>query len=141
MYILDTDTYSQLLRGSELIQRHISQAPAGSVYLCAITPEEMVRGRLDYINQLRTRKDTRLPLAYDFLWDLIRDLNRVSILRYDEEAERLFHSWPASIKRVGSQDCPIAATALVNGFTIITANTAHFSKITDQYEDWSREAQ
>lgn len=67
MYVLDTDTYSNFLRGSEPIKRSISQAPAGSVYLCAITPEEMLRGRLDYINQLRARKDMRLPLAYDYL--------------------------------------------------------------------------
>ncbi len=137
MYVLDTDSYSNFLRGNEPIRRHVAHAPRGSVYLCAVTPEEMLRGRLDYINQLRTRKDTRLPLAYDFLLDLIRDLNRISILRYDEEADHLFRSWPAQIKRAGSQDCRIAATALVNGFKIITANTSHFSKITDQYEDWS----
>lgn len=51
MYVLDTDTYSHFLRGSEPIRRHVSRAPRGSVYLCAVTPEEMLRGRLDYINQ------------------------------------------------------------------------------------------
>jgi len=137
VYILDTDTYSNLLRGDEVVNRRVSQAPLGSVYLCAITPEEMLRGRLDYINQLRTRRNFRLPLAYDFLLDLVRELNRISILRYDDDADRIFQAWPAAVKRVGSQDCRIAATALANGFTVITSNTAHFSKIITKYKDWS----
>ena len=139
MYVLDTDTYSNLLRGYGPIKRRVLNAPVGSVYLCAITSEEVLRGRLDYINQLRGRKDPSLPLAYDFLLDVLRDLNRFSILRYDEDADRLYRSWPAHVKRVGTQDCRIAAVAIVNGFTVVTANTAHFSKITDQYEDWSLE--
>ena len=137
MFVLDTDTYSNFLRGSIPIKRRIAQAPTGSVYLCAVTPEEMLRGRLDYINQLRTRKDARLPLAYDFLLDLVRDLNRISILRYDEEADRIFQDWPAAIKRLGSQDCRIAAVAQANGFMVITSNTAHFSKIGVVCKDWN----
>lgn len=141
MYVLDTDTYTNLLRGHGPTKQRAARAPRGSLYLSAITPEEMLRGRLDYINQLHQRQDTRLPLAYDLLLDLLRDLNRMSILRYDEDADRLFQSWPPQIKRVGSQDCRIAATAIINGFTVVTANTAHFSKITDQYEDWSVESE
>ena len=137
MYVLDTDTYSNLLRNDELIKRRVSQAPFDSIYLSAITPEEMLRGRLDYINQLRTRKDARLPVAYDLLLDLVRELNRIPILRYDDDADSVFQALPAAIKRAGSQDCRIAATALVNNFTVVTANTAHFSKITTDYEDWS----
>ncbi len=141
MYVLDTDTYSKLLQGHGLIKRRVSQVPQSAIYLCAITPEELLRGRLDYINQLRSRKDPKLSVAYDYLLDNLRDLNRTSILRYDEDAERLFQSWPASVKRTGTQDCRIAAVAIVNGFTVVTANTAHFSKITDRYEDWSVEAE
>lgn len=137
MYVLDTDTYSNFLRGHGPIRRRLSRAPRGSVYLCPGTPEEMLRGRLDAINRLRARKDARLPLAYDLLLDLVRELNRIPILRYDNDADKMFQAWPAAIKRAGSQDCRIVATALVNGFTVVTANTAHFSKITTNYEDWS----
>ena len=84
-----------------------------------------------------TRQETRLPVVYDFLMDLIRELNRASILRYDEDAAQIFRDFPASIKRAGSQDCRIAATALANGFTIITSNLAHFTKIGVPCEDWS----
>ena len=137
MYLLDTDTYSNLLRGSESIEQRVSQASPRTVYLCAITPEEMLRGRLDAINQVRARHEARLPNAYDYLVDLIRSLNRASILRYDDEAVRIFSGFPASIKRAGSQDCRIAAVALANGFTVITSNTAHFTKIGVVCEDWN----
>jgi tRNA(fMet)-specific endonuclease VapC len=137
VYLLDTDTYPNLLRGNTQIERRFFQAP-GRVYLCAITPEETLRGRLDAINQARTRQETRLPVSYDYLLDLVRELNRASILRYDDDAARIFRDFPASIKRTGSQDCRIAAVALANGFTVVTSNLTHFTKIGVACEDWSR---
>ncbi len=141
MYIFDTDTYSNYLRGNAFIRQRVSQVPRGSVYLCAITPEEMLRGRLDYINQLRSQQPFRLPVAYDLLLDVVRDLNRAFILRYDNEASRIFHDFPASVKRAGSQDCRIAAVALANHFTVVTSNTTHFAKIGVACEDWNRSAE
>lgn len=137
MYLLDTDTYSNFLRGSQPIRQRYFQALPGTVYLCAITPEEMLRGRLDAINQVRTRQEARLPVAYDYLMDLVRELNRASILRYDDDAARIFRDFPASIKHAGSQDCRIAAIAQANNFIVVTSNTAHFAKIGVAYEDWS----
>ena len=135
MYIFDTDTYSNFLRGNTFIRQRVSQVPRGSVYLCAITPEEMLRGRLDYINQLRSQQPSRLPVAYDLLLDVVRDLNRASILRYDDEAAQIFRDFPASVKRAGSQDCRIAAVAQANNFIVVTSNTAHFAKIGVVTED------
>ena len=137
MYLLDTDTYSNFLRGSRSIQQRVSQVPLRTVYLCAITPEEMLSGRLAAINQVRTQQEARLPNAYDYLVDLIRSLNRASILRYDDDAVRIFRDFPASIKRAGSQDCRIAAVALANNFTVITSNTRHFAQIGVVTEDWN----
>ena len=137
MYIFDTDTYSNFLRGNALIRQRVSQVPRGTVYLCAITPEEVLRGRLDYINQLRSQQPSQLPVAYDLLLDVVRDLNRASILRYDDDAARIFRDFPASVKRAGSQDCRIAAVAQANGFTVVTSNTAHFAKIGVPTEDWN----
>lgn len=137
MYLLDTDTYSNLLRGNRFIERRFFQVPPGSVYLCAITPEEMLRGRLDAINQVRSKGEEGLPVTYDYLMDLVRELNRVSILRYDDDAIRLFRAFPASVKRAGSQDCRITAVAQANGFIVVTSNTAHFDKIGVAHEDWN----
>ncbi len=92
MYLLDTDTYSNLLRRSPVFVKRVAQTPPGSIYLSVITPEEMLRGRLDTINQARSRQKLRLPIAYDFLMDLVRDLNRFSILRYDNDADQIFRA-------------------------------------------------
>lgn len=126
-----------MLRPNPVIIDRVSKTLPGSVYLCAVTPEEMLRGRLNAINQARAGQETRLPLAYDFLMDLIHELNRVSILRYDNDAVQIFRDFPASVKRAGSQDCRIAAVALANGFTVITSNTRHFAQIGVATEDWN----
>lgn len=136
MYLLDTDTYSNLLRRNPNVVSRMSRSLPASVYLCVITPEEVLGGRLAAINQARARQETRLPIAYDFLMDLVRDLNRFSILRYDEDAAQIYDSFSASVRRAGSQDCRIAAVALANGFTVVTSNTAHFAKIGVVTEDW-----
>lgn len=136
MYLLDTNTFSNLLRGNLQIKRRVSQVP-GRVYLCAVTPEEMLRGRLDAINQARAKQESQLPITYDYLLDLVHELSRVSILRYDDDAVRIFRDFPASVKRAGSQDCRIAAVAQANGFLVVTSNTAHFTKIGVAHEDWN----
>lgn len=137
MYLLDTDTYSNLLRSNHFIERRFSQEPPDPVYLWVITPEEMLRGRLDAINQARPKGEQGLPITYDYLMDLVRELNRASILRYDDEAAQIFRDFPASVKCAGSQDCRIAAVAQVNGFIVVTSNTIHFTKIGAACEDWS----
>lgn len=138
MYVLDTDTYSQFLRGQEQITRRVLQTPPSALYLCAITPEELLRGRLDAINQARSQKSLFISAAYDYLLDLIKELNKVQILRYSQDAEKLFQSWPTALKRAGSQDCRIAAVAAVHGFVVVTCNTADFSRIAQvNYENWS----
>lgn len=67
----------------------------------------------------------------------MRNLNRASILRYDDDAAQIFRGFSASIKRTRSRDCRIVAVALANGFTVVTSNTGHFTKIGVATEDWS----
>jgi predicted nucleic acid-binding protein len=60
---------------------------------------------------------------------LLRFLNTWQILEFDEIANRLFQAFPASIKRVGANDCRIAASAIRHGFTVVTCNLSHYSRI------------
>lgn len=68
----------------------------------------------------------KLPLAYDLLLQTRRQLANYQVLLYTAEMEALYQSWPAAVKRVGTRDCRIGATALVHGFTVITCNLSHF---------------
>ena len=55
-----------------------------------------------------------------------------------DEAERLFRSWPAAVKRVGANDCRIAASAVVRGYTVVTCNGKDFGRIPGvAFEDWT----
>ena len=43
------------------------------------------------------------------------------------------------VRRIGSQDCRIAASAIAAGWIVVTANQKDFSRIPGvQFEDWSR---
>ena len=142
MYVLDTDTYSQFLRGHVQIKRRILQTIPGTVYLSVITPEEILRGRLDAINGARRQKVGAVPLAYGYLLSYLGELEKreYEILPYDDAAEEVFQAWPATWKQAGTQDCRIAAVAYARQFTVVTCNTRHFSKITSvKTEDWSLE--
>lgn len=137
MYVLDTDTYSNFLRGHEKIKRRVLGTPPADIYICAITPEEMLKGRMAAINEARGKKSPLISPAYDYLIDLIKEISKARILKYDAEAEKLFQSWPDSYRK-NVQDARIAAVACVNNFKVVTCNVRHFEKIAEvQHEDWS----
>ena len=74
-----------------------------------------------------------------FLASLIRSLSTLQILPYTDEAEQLYQSWTAKQKRVGPNDCRIAASAILAGFTVITCNGKDFSTIPGvAWQDWSQ---
>ncbi len=61
-------------------------------------------------------------MHYDGLARLIRDLAEFQILPFDEPAAILFGQFPSSVKRLGSQDCRIAASAVAYNMTVVTAD-------------------
>ncbi len=142
MYALDNDTLSLFLRRQEPVTARVLAVPLEDVRLPAVVVEEQVQGRLSLLASLDTRRSIgtdKIPEAYAFLLRTLRQLENFQFLPYTEEAELLFQSWPASVKRVGTHDCRIAATAVVNGFAVVTCNTRHFGLIPGvKAEDWSR---
>ncbi len=141
MYVLDSDTLTLSLGGNDRIARRILATPVGEIWLPAIVVEEQLRGRLAVLAVLNPKiaADSRqVPPAYDLLLKTLRDLQDFQHLPYTLEAEKLYQSWPAAVERLGTNDCRIAATAIVSGFTVITCNTRHFQPIPGvAAEDWS----
>ncbi len=141
VYALDTDTLSLLLRGQEQITQRV-EANAKEVWLPTIVLEEQFRGRLAFLASLdpkRKADSLNLPLAYDLLQRTFRQLEKFQFLPYTPEAEALFQSWPAAVKRIGTRDCRIAAAAIVHGFVVVTCNLSHFQTIPGVVlEDWSQ---
>jgi len=136
VYLFDTDSFSQYIRGHAHLTRRISQTPNALLFLCSITAEELLQGRLALIN--RNRAKPEVVRAHDFLLLTLDDLRLFKILRYDEQSDAYFRALPSRVKQAGSQDCRIAAIAHTNGLTVITRNARDFSRIPDvRFEDWS----
>ncbi len=142
MFVLDSDTTTLFFNGNEKVVQRILAAPDDAIYLPAIVVEEQLRGRmalLANLNPARVSDRPKVPLAYDLLLKTVRDLRRFEHLPYTAEMEALYQSWPAAVKRVGTRDCRIAATAIVHGFIVITCNLSDYQPIPDvRTEDWNR---
>lgn len=141
VYVLDNDTLTLSLQGSQKVARRILSTPADDVWLPAIAVEEQLRGRLAFLSSLnsaRVSDRSKMPQAYELLLETVQELQRFQHLSYTAEMEDLYQSWPAAVKRLGTRDCRIAATAIVHGFTVVTCNTRHFQAIPSvTVEDWS----
>jgi tRNA(fMet)-specific endonuclease VapC len=69
----------------------------------------------------------------------LKYLGRYKIVPYTPEADSVFQTFPSGVKRVGTNDCRIAATAIANNLTVVTRNTRDYAKIPNvKFEDWTR---
>ena len=141
MFVFDSDTLTLSLQGDSTIARHVLAAPHGSIWLPAIVVEEQLRGRmasLSNLNPNRASDSLKVPSAYGRLLKTVSDLQQFPHLAYTAEMEELYQSWPAAVKRLGTRDCRIGATAIIHGFTVITCNLSHFQPMPAvQIEDWT----
>ena len=136
MFVLDSNILRLYLRHADREQvlfRRIQQESAENLWISVITVEESIEGALKF-------KGRRPLVYYEILAEIIPDLARFRILPYTPAADALFRSWPASLKReAGPNDCRIAASAIVSGFTVVTQNLRDFARIPDvRVEDWTR---
>ncbi len=142
MYVLDNDTLSLFFQSNRIVVRRVLSQPDGAVLLPAIAVEEQLRGRLSFLSSLnpaRAADQSKVPLAYELLLETVRRLQQFQHLPYTAEMETLYQSWPAAVKRLGTRDCRIGATAIIHGFTVITCNLSHFQPMPAiQMEDWSQ---
>jgi tRNA(fMet)-specific endonuclease VapC len=139
VYLLDTDTTSEFLRGHAIVVAHVLAVPPDELWVSSIAVEELLRGALDVINRERQRPRFGLESVYRDLDRLLKELAKFNVLPYDDAGESLVRSWPASVKRVGRQDCRIAASAIAHDFTVVTRNTQDFRRIPGvRFVDWTR---
>ncbi|MDQ2687808.1 MAG: PIN domain-containing protein [Armatimonadota bacterium] len=130
MYLLDNDSASLAFNGNRRVRTRIEQTADVDVWLSSIAAEEALRGALAVINWNRDKPG--LPNANDFLTRLLRFQGGFQIHPFDERAAVVYVSLTAKIKRVGSQDCRIAASAISRGWIVVTANQKDFSRISGE---------
>ena len=138
-YLMDSDHVSLIDRagpeGARIIAR-IAALPPDSVAVSLISYEEQMRGWMAEI--ARTHSVDRQLAAYSRL-DQMRDYYcSTLVLPFDKKALAQFQGLWLRRLRVGTMDLKIAATALANEATLVTRNTADFSKVLGlMVEDWS----
>jgi tRNA(fMet)-specific endonuclease VapC len=139
VYLLDTNIVSTLLdqrRSNQFLVNTTLKQPSDRLFVSIITVEEMMRGELGGIHRLRHKPN--VVTVYRAFEGLFEALNRFQIASYTSEIEQIYQSMSWEQKRVGTQDCRIAATAMFHGFTVVTANTRDFDRIGNvTIENWT----
>jgi len=140
MYLLDTSIVSNYLdkgRNFPLLTNQLISTPPELIFISIITVEEIIQGALATIQKMRQK--LAVKDAYKYFEKLFEALHSFQILSYTNDAELIYQSLPSRVKRIGTQDCRIAATACSKGYIVVTANVVDFEKIgIVQIQDWTR---
>jgi tRNA(fMet)-specific endonuclease VapC len=128
--LLDTNTFSDIVRGNANVERRLSVIPPSMVGISSVTVKEIEYGRSRCPEQV-----TRRAAAIDSL------LRRIDAVPFDVDVAYVTGRLRASLSRagtpIGPYDVMIAGTALVHGLILVTANTREFSRVSGlQLEDW-----
>ena len=140
-HLLDTNHLSLLQRRDSperaVIVLRINLAGEGNVCASVVSFHEQMTGAHALIQKARTPE--RLVRAYRLLSQIIRDYSRFEILEFTEAAAEVFGSHRHLQTKLGTMDLRIAAVALANDLTLVTANTSDFGQVPGlRLEDWTR---
>jgi tRNA(fMet)-specific endonuclease VapC len=120
-FLLDTDTCVFWLRGQAAVQARLAAVDPEALSISVITLAE-----LRYGADCSAQPDTNHQAIDDFL-------SGVAVLTVDADIARTFGEVKAQLRRQGNLiedfDLLLAATALANGLTLVTNNTAHFGRV------------
>ncbi len=135
-YLLDTDHLTLFDHTHVAVWRRFLQHPPGTVGISAVTVEEYLRGRLAVLSSHPSG-----PLhvqAYGRLVASLALFQQFAIADFDQACDTVYQQLRRRRLRVGSQDLPIAATALMNQVPLVTRNRRDFAQIPGlSLEDWS----
>ena len=119
-YLLDTNVVIDILRDNKNVARHyqIETLKRNRMVICPIVYYEVVRGFK--IGGATKKFETFLQLYKNW-----------SMLMFNEEvAKKAVDIYEQTHKQViEDNDIYIAAVAMVNGCTLVTANTRHFGRV------------
>lgn len=151
VYILDTNTLGDFWRYGEnrTLGRRLARIPnpQHNRRISVITFEEMLGGRALDLRSHPNNVPNLEPLHVRYHW-LMETYNRLREYNppfpFDEDAQRIFESIPKAIRTTTRvNDCKIAAIALSNDCTVISANQKDFRRIETaipvKWKDWTIE--
>lgn len=129
-YLLDTNTCIRVLtnRATTLVDRWKRTQPS-QVRLCSVVKAELLFG---------AEKSSKRELAQQ---KLLLFFSRFKSMHFDDAAAYTYGVIRAALEKqgqpIGPNDMLIAAIAIANGLTLVTHNTAEFSRVSGLLvEDW-----
>ncbi len=130
IYLLDTNTCIRYLNGrSQGILQRIQQVNPDDIALCSIVKAELYAGGFGSNNPAKTleERDLFMKMFVSLPFD-----DRAALI-YGQERARLYKAG----QPIGPNDLLIASIALANNLTLVTHNTAEFSRVINlKLEDW-----
>ncbi len=123
MFLLDTNVISDVRRrgrGDPGVAEWYANIPEADLFLSVLTIGEVRRG----IEQSRQRGDNPQADVLESWLGTVRDKFMSRVLPVDEEVAETWGRISA-IRPVPVEDALLAATAIVNDFTLVTRNTKH----------------
>jgi tRNA(fMet)-specific endonuclease VapC len=137
--LFDTDHFNvlQIGKGSsyQTLAARMHDSPDEHFATTVVTFEEHMRGWLAGIR--RTRDVASQVRPYDQLINLVRFFQAWEIVRFDERAAERFRDLRQKRVRIGTMDLKIAAIALEQDATLLSANANDFDDVPGlRVEDW-----
>jgi tRNA(fMet)-specific endonuclease VapC len=138
MMILDTDHFSEFLKGTSAESARLRQRLSTAtepIAVTIITAEELMRGWLALIHRQRTVR-SQIP-GYAELQRLIGTLGRWDVLPWNDAAANEFDKLRSAKIRVGTMDLKIVSIAMALDATVLTRNQVDFGQVPNlKVEDW-----
>ncbi len=139
-YVLDSDVASLLThypnQQPHLVQK-VSAMPIQQMWISIVTIEEAIKGAFALINN--PKMPTAQIQSCELLRRIMQEYSRFRILPYDATAQQVYKNMTAAEKRVGTNDCKIAAIAMSRNFVVVTRNVRDFTRINGVvFEDWTQ---
>ncbi|MGL4759274.1 MAG: type II toxin-antitoxin system VapC family toxin [Patescibacteria group bacterium] len=131
MYILDTNTISYLIRGSQSIKSKLEQIDPEKIYLTSVTISELIYGA-----KIHPTLGLKLLNIYEEI------INSYEILDFDTQAAIQFAEYKSILKFKGQliddADIQIGSIAKQHDMTVVTKNKKDFVRMSGlKIEDWS----
>jgi tRNA(fMet)-specific endonuclease VapC len=137
MFLVETSAISLHQRGSPQVAARIAATAPGLLYTSVVVVEEQLRGRLAVIAG-NSQNPQRLVIAYVDLLQTLHYFQAWQILAFTDADYQTFLQLRRHGLRIGTHDLRIAATALNQQMTVVTANMSHFTRVPGlKVEDWT----
>ena len=141
MYLLDTDHITLLEHRSgpayAAFALRLNLHATDGIAVSVVSFHEQVLGAHDRI--VTAKKPQELLRGYELMTGIVEHYRLFPVLPFEQNALAQFDAFKRQKIRVGTMDLRIAAVAIANDLTLVTANNSDFALVPGlRLENWTR---